>query len=382
MLANEPDLATRVTAAVRVGGRRWNLRIDGKIDVLLPAEDPEGAIAAARSPRAVERDPRSRCAGGRYAAARPARGAGLAAGGKGSGTGARQGPPAGTEHMTATAPARAQAQGPAAATTADDKARPRRAPIRPRGSPIAALDIGTTKVCCFIARVEADTPRVLGIGHQISRGVRGGADRRSRSGRRFDRQCGSRRRADGRRDDRAGRRQSVGRLFRLAHHQGRDRHRRARDRRRRAAAGARSRLSAARARRPPDHPFGPGRLLDRRQPRHPRPARHVRRAARRQHERGDRARRRRAQSQRGDRPLRISRSTRWSSALRRRPLLPRRGRDRARRHRHRHGRRHHDDRRVLRRQSDLRRFRAGRRRPRDQRHRPRPVDRRSPMPSA
>jgi cell division protein FtsA len=45
---------------------------------------------------------------------------------------------------------------------------------RPRGSLITALDIGSTKVCCFIARVEA-APRVLGIGHQVARGVRGGA---------------------------------------------------------------------------------------------------------------------------------------------------------------------------------------------------------------
>ncbi|HVC55219.1 MAG TPA: cell division protein FtsA [Stellaceae bacterium] len=51
--------------------------------------------------------------------------------------------------------------------------RSRAAPVRPRGSMIAAIDIGTTKVCCFIARVEA-RPRVLGIGHQIARGVRGG----------------------------------------------------------------------------------------------------------------------------------------------------------------------------------------------------------------
>src|SRR5437773_8851519 len=42
---------------------------------------------------------------------------------------------------------------------------------RPRGSMIAAIDIGTTKICCFIARVE-DQPRILGIGHQIARGVK------------------------------------------------------------------------------------------------------------------------------------------------------------------------------------------------------------------
>jgi cell division protein FtsQ len=46
MLAREPDLDRRVTAAVRVGGRRWNLRIDGRIEVLLPAGDASGAWAA------------------------------------------------------------------------------------------------------------------------------------------------------------------------------------------------------------------------------------------------------------------------------------------------------------------------------------------------
>jgi cell division protein FtsA len=56
----------------------------------------------------------------------------------------------------------------------DGQARPLKPPIRPRGSLVSALDIGTTKICCFIARVEDDRPRVLGIGHQISRGVRNG----------------------------------------------------------------------------------------------------------------------------------------------------------------------------------------------------------------
>ena len=38
MLATEPDLASRVSAAIRVGDRRWNLRIDNAIDVLLPGD--------------------------------------------------------------------------------------------------------------------------------------------------------------------------------------------------------------------------------------------------------------------------------------------------------------------------------------------------------
>ncbi|MTJ82067.1 MAG: cell division protein FtsA [Telmatospirillum sp.] len=41
---------------------------------------------------------------------------------------------------------------------------------------IAALDVGTTKVCCFIARTTDDgNLRVVGIGHQLSRGMRNGA---------------------------------------------------------------------------------------------------------------------------------------------------------------------------------------------------------------
>jgi cell division protein FtsQ len=43
MLAREPELAARVTAAVRVDDRRWNLRIDNAIDVLLPETNPAEA---------------------------------------------------------------------------------------------------------------------------------------------------------------------------------------------------------------------------------------------------------------------------------------------------------------------------------------------------
>ena len=57
----------------------------------------------------------------------------------------------------------------------ESQAKLRKPSIRPRGSVITALDIGTTKVCCFIARVDDDKPRVLGIGHQISRGLRSGS---------------------------------------------------------------------------------------------------------------------------------------------------------------------------------------------------------------
>jgi cell division protein FtsQ len=63
MLASEHDLAARVTAAVQVGGRRWNLRIDNSIDVLLPADDPAAAWAdlarLERSSAILKRDVRS-----------------------------------------------------------------------------------------------------------------------------------------------------------------------------------------------------------------------------------------------------------------------------------------------------------------------------------
>ncbi|PPR55733.1 MAG: Cell division protein FtsA [Alphaproteobacteria bacterium MarineAlpha4_Bin2] len=44
-----------------------------------------------------------------------------------------------------------------------------------RSEHIAALDIGTTKVCCFVAEREAgDRVRVVGIGHHVSEGVKAG----------------------------------------------------------------------------------------------------------------------------------------------------------------------------------------------------------------
>src|SRR6516165_6955353 len=128
-----------------------------------------------RPPRAIERHPQARCASRRCAPPRPARPARKPRGAERNAH-IQERTPTGEEYMTATdeAPARARAPREAQTTGADGRAKPRRPPIRPRGSLIAALDIGTTKICCFIARVEDDKPRVLGIGHQISRGVRNG----------------------------------------------------------------------------------------------------------------------------------------------------------------------------------------------------------------
>jgi len=45
MLKDQPQLMDMVEVAVRVGGRRWNLRLAGNISVRLPEEDPGAAWA-------------------------------------------------------------------------------------------------------------------------------------------------------------------------------------------------------------------------------------------------------------------------------------------------------------------------------------------------
>lgn len=45
-----------------------------------------------------------------------------------------------------------------------------------RNGLVAALDVGTSKVCCFVAKLDDhEKPRVVGIGHHVSKGVKSGA---------------------------------------------------------------------------------------------------------------------------------------------------------------------------------------------------------------
>ncbi len=46
---------------------------------------------------------------------------------------------------------------------------------KPRSGLIAALDVGSSKVCCLIARTDGDgNARVIGASHQVSKGLKGG----------------------------------------------------------------------------------------------------------------------------------------------------------------------------------------------------------------
>jgi cell division protein FtsQ len=63
MLGREPELAARVTVAIRVDNRRWNLRIDNTTEVLLPEENTAAAwgqlASLERQSQLLRRDIRS-----------------------------------------------------------------------------------------------------------------------------------------------------------------------------------------------------------------------------------------------------------------------------------------------------------------------------------
>lgn len=45
LIAHHPEIAARTTHAIRVGERRWSLRLESSGEVLLPESDPAGALA-------------------------------------------------------------------------------------------------------------------------------------------------------------------------------------------------------------------------------------------------------------------------------------------------------------------------------------------------
>ena len=76
-LTDRPELQKRVVAAVRVGERRWNLRLNNGADVLLPeghevagARSADAAAAGARAARSAARRDRHAAAGDRARAVR------------------------------------------------------------------------------------------------------------------------------------------------------------------------------------------------------------------------------------------------------------------------------------------------------------------------
>ena len=76
MLGREPALAARVTAAVRVDDRRWNLRVDDFDRGSAARGKPRSRLGAAGRVRTAQQPAQTRRAAGRHAAARPAGGAG------------------------------------------------------------------------------------------------------------------------------------------------------------------------------------------------------------------------------------------------------------------------------------------------------------------
>ena len=162
------ELRPKIVAGVLVGERRWNLKMKSGIDVKLPESDPLAAMATLRRAAAPDRafsiatSCRSTCA----STARVSRGFPRAAAARAEDATRRRRP----RHELPAAPRR----------RACGKFRRTRAPC------FRSLDVGASKIVCLIARLtpmeRADSLRerthrckVLGIGHQRSRGVKAGA---------------------------------------------------------------------------------------------------------------------------------------------------------------------------------------------------------------
>ena len=151
-LTDRPDLQKRVVAAVRVGERRWNLRLNNGADVMLPEGHEVAGARSADAASAAARAARSSARRDRHAARRSPRAA----------------PATGREEANMNDMSRRFLPPP---NDPDEPARQRHG----RTGPFGVLDIGTTKIVCLIGRTESDgTLRALGFGWQRGSGVRGG----------------------------------------------------------------------------------------------------------------------------------------------------------------------------------------------------------------
>ena len=170
-----PDIRDQVRASILIGERRWNLRLRNGLDVRLPeievASALERLVALDRDNKLLTRDiavidlrladrvtvrlSRSRRAGAR---------------------GCAQGEEAASQEGRARM-----------SSVLQFGLTPKTKPLSPKRSAlIAALDVGTSKIACLIARLRPQTPQrclrrrthaieVVGFGHTVARGMKAGA---------------------------------------------------------------------------------------------------------------------------------------------------------------------------------------------------------------
>ena len=161
------ELKPRVEAGVLVGQRRWNLRLKSGLDVKLPEDNPQGAIAELlnlqRQSRILEKDVLAldfRVPGRVFVRLTE-------------------------DTATAWAETHTTKEGRSAMSLRSLAPRMRQIPAR-KSAILSVLDVGASKIVCLIARLTPMEPsaalrgrthrcKVLGIGHQRSSGVKGGA---------------------------------------------------------------------------------------------------------------------------------------------------------------------------------------------------------------
>ena len=148
MLERQPSLMARVKAAVRSGNRRWNLRMDNGVDVQLPEKDPLAAwdrlAAYEKQHQLLDRDI------GRIDLRLPGR--------------------------VIVEVRRSKLRRRERQVAGHDGYGKKDKRTVAKFEHIAALDIGTTKVCCFIAEKDSgDRIQVTGIGYHASEGLKAGS---------------------------------------------------------------------------------------------------------------------------------------------------------------------------------------------------------------